>query len=153
MHKYLLPLRLVGVVLVLIIGVPYGSRAASEESPAKKHGPIAWVESFEKAQQMAKKKNRVLMVDFWAEWCGPCKQMLNTTYKNKAVVARSKKFVPVLVDFDKNADLAKKYEVEALPTVLFLDSSGEKILLRVEGYRSASEFLKLMDEAMKKAKS
>lgn len=153
MHKYLVPLSLVGVVIALLFGLPHGSRAASEESTAKKHGPIAWVESLDKAQQIAKKKNRVLMVDFWAEWCGPCKQMLNTTYKDKAVVARSKKFVPVLVDFDKNADLAKKYEVEALPTVLFLDSRGEKILLRVEGYRSASEFLKLMDQAMKKAKS
>jgi thiol:disulfide interchange protein len=153
MRLCVLPMSLLSLGVVLLIGPFQGSRAAAEESAGKKHGPIAWVESFQKAQQVAKKKNKVLMVDFWAEWCAPCRQMLSTTYKNKAVVNRSKKLVPVLVDFDKNADLAKKYEIEALPTVLFLNPSGSKVLLRVEGYRSAAEFSKLMDKAIKKAKS
>lgn len=116
---------------------------------AKKHGPIAWTESLPNAQKQATKDKKVVMVDFWAEWCGPCKQMLATTYKDKAVVTQSKKFVPVLVDVDKQPSLAKKYNVEAIPTVLFLDGKG-KVLTRSVGYVDKTAFLKLMNEATKK---
>lgn len=140
------------IALAIGIGALWGGRAAGEESAAKKHGPIAWIESLPKAQKAAQKQKKVILVDFYAEWCGPCKEMLATTYKHKEVVARSKKFVPVLIDVDKQQGLAAKYEVEGVPTILFLDAKG-KVLLRSVGYLDADSFLKLMDEAAKKAKS
>jgi thioredoxin len=121
----------------------------AEEDVAKKHGPIAWTESLPNAQKQAVKDKKVVMVDFWAEWCGPCKQMLATTYKDKAVVTQSKKFVPVLVDVDKQASLAKKYNVEAIPTVIFMDGKG-KVLGRSVGFVDKTAFLKLMNDAAKK---
>ncbi len=77
--------------------------------------------------------------------------MLRTTYQDRAVVARSRRFVPVLVNFDKQGDLAKTYGVDALPTVVFLDSRG-KVLLRSVGYTRPQDFLKLMARASRKAK-
>jgi thiol:disulfide interchange protein len=112
-----------------------------------KYGPIAWTSSLELAQKKAAREKKVVLVDFTAEWCGPCKQMLATTYKDKAVVARAaKQFVPVLIDVDKQPKLAQKYNVSAIPTVLFLDGSG-KVLHRSMGYHDTKAFLKIMDQA------
>jgi thiol:disulfide interchange protein len=137
------------VVTALAVALMPGARAG--EGAAKKHGPIAWTESLAVAQKRAAKEKKVVLADFWAEWCVPCKKMLATTYKEKEVVARAKKFIPALIDFDKNKEVAKKYNIEALPTLLFLDAKGN-VLVRSTAYLNKADMLKLMDEALKKAK-
>lgn len=110
------------------------------------HGPIKWNEDFNAAAKIAKKTGKLMMVDFYADWCGPCKQMLATTYKDKNVVAKSKNFVPVLINTDHNPDLAKKYGIEGIPTVMFMKADGTVIKQKV-GYTGAKEFLALMASA------
>src|SRR5579871_5841165 len=128
MLKRVFHLALAGVAALALMSTGVKTLHA-EESAAKAHGPIAWKESLAEAQKIAAKEKKVIFIDFWAEWCGPCKQMLATTYKDKQVVSRSKKFVPVLVNVDKQQNLANKYSVESIPTVLFLDVKG-KVLVR-----------------------
>lgn len=124
------------------------SHAAGDASPAKKYGPIAWGDSLEKARKAAAKDHKVVLMDFYAEWCVPCKQMLSTTYKDKRVVSRAKKFVPILIDVDKQPKLAQKYNIDAIPAVIFLDAKG-KVLRQESGYHDANEFLKLMNSVSK----
>ena len=63
------------------------------------------------------------MVDFRATWCGPCKMMgpivekLAGDYDGKALVAK--------VDTDEEADLAEKFEVSTIPTLVFLKNGAE----------------------------
>lgn len=143
--------RLKGLAAALVIAGGIAVYALADESAAKKHGPIAWVESLKDAQKTAAKDKKVIFVDFYADWCGPCKQMLATTYKDSKVVERSKKFVPVLIDVDKQQSLAQKYQVDSIPTVVFLNAKG-KVLAKNVGYADTDAFLKLMDDAQKKAK-
>jgi thioredoxin-like negative regulator of GroEL len=74
--------------------------------------------------------------------------MLKTTYQDKAVVERSKRFVPVLVNFDKQPALVKKYHIGQIPVVMFLDARG-KVLKRAE-YLDPKAMLAAMDQVLKK---
>jgi thioredoxin-like negative regulator of GroEL len=144
-----------GALLVLAmtaaIGLLPAMSATANEKDLKKHGPIAWQGTLQAAMKIAARERKPLLVDFWAEWCGPCKEMLATTYKDKAVVARSKQFVPVLINADEQPKVLEKFGISALPTVIFMNAKG-KILLQTMGYDKAPEFLKLMDQAAKKFK-
>jgi thiol:disulfide interchange protein len=143
---------LTAMALTFAVGAWQTGRAAGDGSPARKHGPITWTDSLDRAQKTAAKEKKVVFVDFYAEWCGPCQEMLHTTYRDRQVVAQSRKFVPVLINVDKQPKLAEKYGVEAIPTVVFLDARG-KVLRKETGYHEAREFLKMTNEVLKQVSS
>jgi len=96
-------------------------------------------------------EGKPMMVDFYTDWCGWCKTLDEETYSDAKVIAKSKEFVCVKVDAEKDKGSAEKYDVTGFPTILFLDSSGTKIHETV-GYAPADEFLGEMDTALGKAK-
>jgi len=135
----------------LILGAVLIASIATIGAADSKHGPIPWLTSLSKAKNVAAKQKKPMLVDFYADWCPPCKEMAKSTWKDKQVVARAKKFVPVLVDIDKYPNQADSAKVSAVPTVVFDDSKGRE-LLRADGYRDAKAMLDLMAQAEKKTK-
>jgi thioredoxin-like negative regulator of GroEL len=84
------------------------------------------------------------MIEFRADWCGPCKVMEKEVYSTGDFLKATERFLPVRIDFDKNTALARKYNVEALPMIVFADSYGNE-LFRYDGYLDAKSFLALVN--------
>lgn len=84
----------------------------------------------------------LVAVDFWADWCGPCKMLapviedLAQRYDGKAVVGK--------VNVDDEQELAMRFGVMSIPTVIFFKDGGE--VARKVGVMPPEEFTKVLDE-------
>jgi len=92
-----------------------------------------------------------IIIDFYADWCIPCKELDKQTFSDKRVIELSKKFVMIKADMTKTlseetAKIANKFNIVGMPTVLIIDSKGKE-LERLTGFVNADEFLKIMQKA------
>ena len=97
----------------------------------------------------AKKENKLIFVDAYASWCGPCKLMVKNVFPQKAVGDYyNSHFVNAKIDMEKGEgiDLAKKYNVKAFPTYLFIDGNGE-VVHRTLGYVEENDFIQFAKDA------
>lgn len=100
----------------------------------------------------AKAENKMILVDCYTSWCGPCKMMAKQEFPKKEMGDFfNPKYVAVKIDMEKGegAQLLKLWDVNAFPTFLVLNTEG-KVLLRLVGYRSAEKFMKEIQEGLDK---
>lgn len=92
--------------------------------------------TFNEALAKAKKENKLIFMDCYTTWCGPCKHLAKNIFTQKEVGDfYNKKFVNLKVDMEKGEgiDLCKKYGVKSFPTLLFIDGDGKAVHKLVGG--------------------
>lgn len=107
---------------------------------------ISWLD-YEKGLQESLNKNKIAILDFYADWCPPCRRMENDTYKSKEVMEMMKNFVAIKVNVDERPEIANLYNVSSIPTIVYLKDGKE--VYRTVGYRNAEQFLADMEKVLK----
>ncbi|OCA74676.1 thioredoxin family protein [Chryseobacterium arthrosphaerae] len=119
-------------------------------------GVLAWAQgikfedgNFASILAKAKKEKKLIFVDAYASWCGPCKLMVKNIFPLQSVGDYyNAHFINAKIDMEKGEgiDLAKKYNVKAFPTYLFIDGNGEAVH-RTLGYVEEKDFIQFAKDA------
>lgn len=118
---------------------------------AKGRPPIFADLSLTDALAKANRENKLLIIKFTAEWCGPCKQMDKTTWRNQSVFDWAKdNAVIIAVDVDKDTKTSEQHKIKAMPTMVAYRDGVE--FDRTVGYMDASKTLSWMKD-VKEGKS
>ena len=127
------------ILLLFFSAITFGQGMKFEEN-----------KSFKELLAIAKKENKLLFVDAFTTWCGPCKLMTKNVFPEPTVGEfYNANFINSKIDMEKGEgiDIAKKYNVRAYPTYLFLNGDGE-LIHRVTSYFPAPEFILVGKDAI-----
>lgn len=149
-RKIVFGIVLVSIVL-LILGLKQRSPKAIYDSDKKTKDKIEWT-TFDKGFELAKKEKKLLVVDFYTDWCHWCKVMDEETYSNKEVIKYAKENVIMAKlnaetkekfkfkdAFYSGRELTMMFGVRGFPTTVFIDSRGE-LITSVSGFIPADKF-------------
>lgn len=119
------------LVLALVV-VSVSAFAADDQG-------IAWL-TYEDGLAVAAESEKMVLIDFHADWCKYCKKMDKETFTDPGVIRLIEQyFVPVSVDTQKQKDLGQKFGVKSLPTIWFLEKDGAPIT-PLPGFVDAERF-------------
>lgn len=91
----------------------------------------------------AKVENKVIFLDAYASWCGPCKMLQKQVFTQKSVGEYfNKRFINVKIDMEKGEGpaLAQLYPLEAYPTLMFINGNG-RVVKKAIGYMTAEDLI------------
>lgn len=92
----------------------------------------------------ARSAGKPVVIDFFADWCIPCREMERTTFKDPQVLSEAGRFVKLKADLthqdQRTQALIGQYEIQGVPTTVFIDSDG-KLRKRIVGYIGSAQFL------------
>jgi len=120
-------------------------------------GPgVHWKQYSSELLSEAKNQNKPVIIDFYADWCSPCRELEDITFHDRDVVRQAElNFIMIKIDLtrrgqQKQEQLLKNYRVKGVPTVVFLDRQGiERRDLRLVDFMPADQFMTHMADASK----
>lgn len=130
-------IRVACASILLIAGIAFAIPRNSASGPT-------W-ENYD-AAKIARAKKPVV-IDFYATWCLPCKELDEKTFPDKRVASELGRFVRVKADLTAPEDpqtkaLTRQYAILGVPTIVFLDANGQELReLRLTGYEAPEKFV------------
>jgi len=131
-------MRLACATILLVAGVAFAI-------PPRKGVAVQW-KKYDAAAVTAS-AGKPVVIDFFATWCIPCKELDEKTFSDAGVAKDLNRFTRIKADLTNNQDplvqeLTKRYSIVGVPTVVFIDSSGhEQQTLRLTGFEKPEQFL------------
>jgi thiol:disulfide interchange protein DsbD len=138
-------LRLAFAALLLVAGAAFAI-------PRGGGVHVEWLSYDAQAIRTAAAAQKPVVVDFYADWCIPCKELDQKTFPDPKVAKELERFVRVKADLTHGDDahvqaLTKEYAIVGVPTLVFIDSTGKEVdAQRLTGYEAPGDFLKRLQQ-------
>ena len=102
---------------------------------------IKWQSYSPQLLEQAKNEARPVILDFYADWCIPCKELDNFTFTDERILAQSDNFLMVKADLthfqtEETSIIREKFNVRGVPTIVFIGNScqSKTIRLKIQSY-------------------
>lgn len=135
------------VSILLIFTFAFVSAQSKDSIPAMQFFTGTFLEALAKAKQ----ENKLVFVDAYAVWCGPCKMMKSQTFTDKKVIEfYNKHFINVAMDMEKGEGLkyAAPWGITHYPTLLYFKPGGA-IIHNAIGFHNTWQFVELGEKVLK----
>lgn len=129
------------------VNLPWKKQTSGQSDDAVRFSTERYMVLMDSAQR----QNIPVFIDFYTSWCGPCKVMDRETFQDAEVSALlNEHFVNLKVnaEYGEGMDLAKQFQVEAYPTLVFIDRTGEEAD-RFVGLLTAPLFLRKVKKVLR----
>lgn len=140
--------KIVAAVLLLLVILTTGFVACNEDITTEEEitGGIEFFKgTWQQALEKANKEHKLVFLDAYASWCGPCKKMKHNVFTDTAVAAFfNKNFVNVAADMEhgEGVNIADMFGIDSYPTLIFANGDGMQ-LGRKSGYHNPEELIAL----------
>lgn len=144
------------MVVLLLVFTTSSTVFAQQKLVVKKMGSSQEIvfenSSWKNVSAVAKKSGKYIFVDAYTTWCGPCKLLKSTTFKDKnAASFFNNNFINYTADMEKGEGLklAEQWDITAYPALLFFSPDGKMVLKQV-GYVDGNRLIDFGKQAMAK---
>jgi thioredoxin-related protein len=130
------------------VAQPVAAKAPAGAKTAGPAGGLEWVDSHDAALQRAKKEKKLVLLDFYTDWCGWCKRLDKEVFADPSFQKEAAGVLAVKVNAEKLPELAQKYQVTSYPRLFVLDSNG-MVVERIRGYLNLADFTSKIQQVKK----